>query len=76
MLFKLKVRKIGNSLGMVLPRQALARLNVGTGDPHYITDSPEGAFRLTPAIPEFGRQMELSESILRRYRNAFRELAK
>jgi putative addiction module antidote len=76
MVFKLKVRQVGNSLGMVLPREALARLNVENGDALYITESPEGTFRLTPSIPEFGRQMEVSESILRRYRNAFRELAK
>lgn len=76
MVIKLKVRQVGNSLGLVLPREALARLNVGTGDALYMTDSPEGAFRLTPANPEWGRQMAVSELILKRYRNAFRELAK
>ena len=76
MIIKLKVRPVGNSLGLVLPRQALARLNVGTGDALYITDSPEGAFRLTPANPEWEHQMAVSESILCRYRNAFRELAR
>jgi putative addiction module antidote len=76
MLIKLKVRPVGNSLGMVLPREALARLNVGTGDALYLTESPEGTFRLTASNPEWNRQMDVSESILRRFRNAFRELAK
>ena len=76
MVLKLKLRDVGNSLGMVLPREALARLNVGRGDVLYITEAPEGGFRLTAANPEFGRQLDVSESVIRRYRNTLRELAK
>jgi len=76
MMLKLKLRDVGNSIGMVLPRAALARLNVTRGDALYITESPEGGFRLTAANPEFGRQMEAAESVVRRYRNTLTRLAK
>jgi len=75
MTLELKVRRVGNSLGLVLPKEALAQLNVGEGDQLYITETP-GGFRLTAADPEFAKQMEVAEKGLKRYRNALRELAK
>ena len=75
MTLELKVRKVGNSLGLVLPKEAAAILNVEEGDQLYITQTP-GGFRLTAADPEFARQMEVARKGLRRYRNALRELAK
>jgi putative addiction module antidote len=75
MTIELKVRKLGNSLGVVLPREAAAVLNVQEGDQLYITEAP-GGFRLTAANPEFARQMEIAKKGMRRYRNALRELAK
>ena len=75
MTFELKVRKIGNSFGVVLPKEALARLNVEDGDQLYITDAPDG-FRITAADPEFAKQMKIAEKGMKRYRNALRELAK
>ena len=62
---QLKVRPIGNSLGVVLPKEALARLNVKDGD-----------VRLTPYDPEFERQMTLAREGMAAYRNTLRELAK
>ena len=75
MTLELKVRKIGNSFGVVLPKEALARLNVEDGDQLYITDAPDG-FRITAADPEFAKQMKIAEKGMKRYRNALRELAK
>ncbi len=75
MTLELKVRRVGNSLGVVLPKEALTRLNVDEGDQLYITEAPDG-FRITAADPEFAKQMEVAEKGLRRYRNALRELAK
>jgi putative addiction module antidote len=75
MTLQLKVRKLGNSLGLVLPKEAAALLNVGEGDQLYITEAP-GGFRLTAADPEFASQMKVAEKGMRRYRNALRELAK
>jgi putative addiction module antidote len=71
----LKVRPIGNSLGVVLPKEVLARLRVEADDKLYIVETPDG-IELRPYDPEFERQLEAGRSIARRYRNALRELAK
>ena len=71
-----KVRKIGNSLGIVLPKEALLALNVAEGDRLYLTAAPAGSMRITPERPGFEEKMRVAESLMNRYRNAFRELAK
>ena len=76
MVLQLKLRKIGNSVGLVLPKEALARLNADNGDAIYLTDATDGGFKITAADPEFARKMKAAESLSRRYRNALRELAK
>lgn len=76
MVVELKLRKVGNSVGVVIPQEALARLNAGEGDSLYLTESPENGFRLSTADPDFARQMRASEKVMRRYRNTLRELAK
>ncbi|HRZ38851.1 MAG TPA: AbrB/MazE/SpoVT family DNA-binding domain-containing protein [Candidatus Paceibacterota bacterium] len=75
MTVKLKVRKIGNSLGVVLPKEVLAHLKVEEGDTMTLTEAQDGV-RLTSSNPEFARSMAVFESLNRRYRNALRELAK
>jgi putative addiction module antidote len=72
----LKIRKIGNSLGVVLPKEVLARLGVTEGDELIVTDAPARELRLTPADEDFERQMRAAEEIMDRYRNALAELAK
>ncbi|MGH8121869.1 MAG: AbrB/MazE/SpoVT family DNA-binding domain-containing protein [Rudaea sp.] len=76
MTLELKLRKIGNSLGVVLPKEALARLNAGEGDTLVLTEAPDGGFRVTPNKNDFAHQMAVAEDIANRYRNALRELAK
>ena len=76
MVLELKLRKVGNSVGVVFPKEALARLNAGEGDSIFLTDSPEGGLRVTTQSPEFAKKMKVFESLNRRYRNALRELAK
>ena len=71
----LKVTQIGNSLGVVLPKEAVARLRVGKGDVVFLTETDDG-FRITPYDPEFARQMEAAEEVSKRRRNALRVLAK
>lgn len=71
-----KVRKIGNSLGIVLPKEALKSLRVAEGDTLYLTEAPNDALLLNPESPGFKEKMELAEGIMHRYRNALRELAK
>ena len=76
MVLELKLRKVGNSVGVVLPKEALAHLNVGEGDTLCVTDSSDGSLRLTPTKPEVVAQLEVAKDVLRRYRNTLRELAK
>jgi len=71
----LKVRRVGNSLGVVLPKETLARLRVGEGDMIYLTDAPDGC-RVTPMNELFAAQMDQAEEIMREDRDALRELAK
>jgi putative addiction module antidote len=73
---ELKVRKVGNSLGVVMPKEALARLNAVEGDILVLTETTDGGFRLTATDPNFAETMTVAERISRRYRNALRELAK
>jgi putative addiction module antidote len=71
----LKVVQIGNSLGVVLPREVLDELNVAKGDKLFITRSPEG-HSFTRNDPEFERSMALARDIMRKRHNVLRELAK
>jgi putative addiction module antidote len=71
-----KVRRIGNSLGIVLPKEILHELKVGEGASLYITGDAGGAVRLTPERPGFKEKMAVAEKGMRRYRNALKELAK
>ena len=72
----LKVTTVGSSAGVVLPKEALAKLNVAKGDTLYLTDAPDGSLRITPQDPEFARQMEVAEKIMRRDRDVLAVLAK
>lgn len=71
-----KVRKIGNSLGVVIPKEVLARMKVAEGETLYFTESQDGGVRLTPVDEEFARQMEQAEAVMRGDRHILRELAK
>jgi putative addiction module antidote len=71
----LKLIQIGNSVGVILPKELLAKLGVGKGDTLYAIDQPDGV-KLTVADPEFDAQMELARKLMKRWRNVLRELAK
>jgi putative addiction module antidote len=71
----LKVRKVGNSVGVLLPQEALATLHVDQGDTLFFTEAPDG-YRITPYDPAFERQMKVAEMVMKRDRNMLRELAK
>lgn len=72
----LKLRNIGNSVGVVLPKELLARLNVGPGDTLHAVEQPGGGVLLTTLDPEVARQLAVGREVMRRYRNVLRELAK
>jgi putative addiction module antidote len=71
----LKLTQIGNSLGVILPRELVARLGVSKGDTIYAVDQPDGV-RLTVADPDFAAQMDLARRIMKERRAVLRELAK
>jgi putative addiction module antidote len=75
-MFALQIRKIGNSLGIVLPKEALSRLKVAEDSTVYMTDSKDGAFRLTALNEKFPDQMKEAERIMREDRDVLHELAK
>ena len=71
---KLKITTVGNSAGVVLPKELLARLRLDKGDTLYVTEVPDG-IKLMPYDPEFERQMEVAERIMREDRDLLRRLA-
>ena len=74
MVLELKLRKVGNSVGVVFPKEALAHLKVVEGDTLTLTESQDGV-RLTAGNPDFSKTMAVFESLNRRYRKALRKLA-
>jgi len=72
---KLEIIPIGNSFGVILPKETLARLEVGGGDTIYLTETGDG-FRITPHDPEFEAQMDAAKRVMKKRREALRELAK
>ena len=70
----LKITKIGNSAGVVLPKDVLAKLRVGPGDTLHLTEAPDGV-RLTEHDPDFAAAMEVAEEIMREDRKILRALA-
>ncbi len=73
---ELKVRKFGNSLGVVLPKDVINRLQTADGGKLFLIEAADGDYRLTPYDPAFEKQMEKIEDIMSRYRNTLRALAK
>ena len=71
----LKLTQIGKSVGVILPKEVLARLKLEKGDTVYVTDTPDGV-ALTPLDPSFEQQLEIGREFMREYRDTFRALAK
>jgi len=71
-----KVTTVGASAGFILTKEAMARLKVKKGDTVYLTEAPEGGYRITPYDPDFERQMRLTEEIMHDDRDILRTLAK
>ena len=72
---KLKITTIGNSAGVILPRELMSRLRVAKGDALYATELPDGV-KLTPFDPELAGQMEVAERVMRKRRTLLNKLAK
>jgi putative addiction module antidote len=72
----LQVRKIGNSIGFILPKETAVRLDLKEGDQLFLVDQPDGSLALTRRDPDFEKAMEIARRGMRRYHNALAELAK
>jgi putative addiction module antidote len=70
----LKLTTIGNSTGVILPKEILQRLRVDRGDTLYVIETARG-IELTPYDPEFAGQMEVAERVMREDRDVLRKLA-
>lgn len=72
----LQVRKIGNSLGLILPKELLARLQLQEGDKLQAVEQPEKAVKLVPYDDTHARAMQIAREVMHEYRETFRALAK
>jgi len=72
---KLKLVTIGSSTGVILPKEVLARLKIEKGDFIGLSETPSG-YEISPYDPDFEKALDASRDVMRRYRNALRELAK
>lgn len=74
-MYKLKIHKIGDSLGITLPKEVLEQLNVGEGDNVFLIETAAG-IQLSAYDPEFERAIKIYRKTSQKYKNALRELAK
>ena len=74
-MLKVKVTTIGNSMGIILPKEALLKMKASKGDTLYLVENPEG-YSLTPYQKDFDQQIKIAEKVMKKYRNALHELAK
>ena len=72
---KMKIRKVGGSLGVILPKELLAQLNLGEDDWLFATPTGKG-LEITPYDPEVERQLEIAERVMRKHRDVLRKLAR
>ncbi|MBN9598135.1 MAG: AbrB/MazE/SpoVT family DNA-binding domain-containing protein [Afipia sp.] len=72
----LQIRKIGNSVGLILPKELLARLNLKEGDKVYPLEQPDGSLRLSPFDPKHAKAMEIARQVMHEYRDTLAALAK
>jgi len=75
MAYKSKIRRVGNSLGILLPKELLEEMRVREGD-ELSFDKTTGGYKVSPSDPRFERLMAAYKDVASRYRNTFRELAK
>lgn len=73
---ELRVRKFGNSLGVVLPKEVINRLQTGDGERLFLIEAADGDYRLTPYDPAFEKKVAKAKEIMNRYRNTLRTLAR
>jgi len=75
-MLEFKIRKFGNSLGVVLPKEVINRLHAADGEALFLIEAPDGSYQLTPYDPAFRKKMAKADDIINRYRNTLHVLAK
>lgn len=75
-MLSVKITTVGASAGVILTKEAMAHLKVQKGDTIFLTDAPDGGYRLTPYNPDFERQMRLAEQIMHDDREILRALSR
>ena len=75
-MIELKVRRLGNSLGVILPRDVVKRLRTAEGQRLHLVEEPDSSYRLTPYDPAFEEKMSKAEDIISRYGNTLHVLAR
>ena len=73
---KLEIKKIGNSTGLILPKELLAQANLQQGDWVYVSRQPDGSVKLAPYDPEHEEALNVAREVMREYRDTFKALAK
>jgi putative addiction module antidote len=73
---KIEIKRIGNSEGLILPRELMRRLDLKRGQQLHITELPGGGFQALPYDPEFEKTMEIVDEIIDEYRDTLTALAK
>jgi putative addiction module antidote len=72
----LQIRKIGNSVGLILPKELLARLKLQSGDLLHVVEHTERSLKLSPYDPKHAKAMEIARKAFRDYADTFKALAK
>lgn len=74
--YLLQIKKVGNSLGLILPKELLARLKLKEGDKFHIVEQTERGIKLTPYDPKHAKGMEIARRSFRKYADTYKALAK
>jgi putative addiction module antidote len=74
--YVLQIKKIGNSVGLILPKELLARLKLSEGDKFHVVEQTERGIKLTPYDPKHTEAMEIARRSFRKYADTYRALAK
>src|SRR5882672_7655358 len=72
----LQVRKIGNSIGLILPKELLARLKLKEGDKLHVVEQTERGLKLSPYDPKHAKAMDIARRSFRKYADTYKALAK
>ena len=74
--YLLQIKKIGNSVGLILPKELLARLKLKEGDKLHVIEQPERGMKLSPYDPKHAKAMEIARRSFRKYADTYKALAK